>query len=157
MFISRLISSSSDEYWMRFSFYIYGCDIYIVCSDQWSIVMSCTKFGHQRKFSSYISRLWMWEKRFFENEKAISLFSNLASQCQNNPCGNRGTCVNTPSGFFRCINCALGYNGYFCELRKNEFVSFVDENHLFGLIFRISNGSIEFECYLYTWSSKCKQ
>ncbi|UJR30132.1 hypothetical protein I4U23_017673 [Adineta vaga] len=47
----------------------------------------------------------------------ISLVGCGAPQCQNNPCGNRGTCQDTVSGSFRCINCVTGYNGYFCELQ----------------------------------------
>ncbi|CAF4535527.1 unnamed protein product [Rotaria sp. Silwood1] len=47
----------------------------------------------------------------------ISLAGCGAPQCQNNPCRNRGTCQDTVSGSFRCINCATGYNGYFCELQ----------------------------------------
>ncbi|CAF4549618.1 unnamed protein product [Rotaria sp. Silwood1] len=47
----------------------------------------------------------------------ISLAGCGAPQCQNNPCRNRGTCQDTVSGSFRCINCATGYSGYFCELQ----------------------------------------
>ncbi|CAM4752695.1 unnamed protein product [Rotaria magnacalcarata] len=47
----------------------------------------------------------------------VSVASCGAPQCQNNPCGNRGACQNTVSGSFRCINCATGYSGYFCELQ----------------------------------------
>ncbi|CAF1111478.1 unnamed protein product, partial [Adineta ricciae] len=47
----------------------------------------------------------------------VSLVGCGAPQCQNNPCGNRGTCQDTVSGSFRCINCATGYSGYFCELQ----------------------------------------
>ena len=56
-------------------------------------------------------------------ENASSLIFSSGPQCQNNLCGSRGSCINTPNGFFRCINCVLGYSGYFCELRKNDFSS----------------------------------
>ncbi|CAF0850468.1 unnamed protein product [Adineta steineri] len=47
----------------------------------------------------------------------ISLVGCGAPQCQNNPCGSRGTCQDTVSGSFHCINCVSGYSGYFCELQ----------------------------------------
>ncbi|CAF3707629.1 unnamed protein product [Rotaria sordida] len=51
----------------------------------------------------------------------ISLAGCGAPQCRNNPCGNRGACQDTVSGSFRCINCATGYSGYFCELQYQSF------------------------------------
>ncbi|UJR32550.1 hypothetical protein I4U23_020012 [Adineta vaga] len=47
----------------------------------------------------------------------VSLVSCGAPQCENNPCGNRGTCQDTVRGSFRCINCTSGYYGYFCEIQ----------------------------------------